>query len=226
MLSRIAERIAAILDWCWPFPLGAFAAALVFSVSAVIWIVSRQASSPSQPSPQADIHSAASSPPRQGEVPAPSLSAGLPQPDSSVAKENYASGSVSRGTSPAGALSRSESPSHIPVPGPRARGAEISTAREVASSTRTAAAHPQVQRQIVKTETKVASPVSRLSPAQESELRDKLTLGRFFMDREDYPAAMAQFQAALAIDPSNREAKAAILQAHEAGKSPETSPQP
>src|SRR3990172_6985604 len=106
MLSRIAERIAAILDWCWPFPLGAFAAALVFSVSAVIWIVSRQASSPSQPSPQADIHSAASSPPRQGEVPAPSLSAGLPQPDSSVAKDHRPSGSVLGETSRAGTLLR------------------------------------------------------------------------------------------------------------------------
>ena len=216
----------AILDWCWPLPLGAFAAALVFSVSAVIWIASRQASSPSQPSPQADIHSAASSPPRQGELPAPSQSASPPQPDSSVAKENYAAGSVSGGTSPAGALPRSEPASRIPVPGPQNRNAGKSTTREIAPTTRAAAAHPQVQRQIVKTETKVASAVRRLSPAQESGLRDKLTLGRFFMDRKDYPAAMAQFQAALAIDPSNREAKAAIQQVHDASKSVESSPRP
>jgi hypothetical protein len=226
MLSRIAERIVAILDWCWPFPLGAFAAALVFSVSAVIWIASRHASSPSQPSPQADIHSAASSPPRQEELPAPSLSATPPQPDSSVAKDHHPSGSVLGDTSRAGTLFRPDSANRIPVPEPRTHSAEISTAREVASSTRTAAAHPQAKRQIVKTETKVASPVSRLSPAQESELRDRLTLGRFFMERKDYPAAMAQFQAALAIDPSNREAKAAMQQAHDASKSVESSPRP
>jgi len=226
MLRRIAESILAFLDWCWPFPLGAFAAALAFSVSAVIWIATRQASSPSRPSPQADIHSAAGSPPRRGEPPAPSLSSAPPKPDSSVAKKDYASGSVSADTSPAGALSRSEPASHIPVPAPQNRDARTSTAREVAPTTRTAAAHPQAQTQIVKTEPKVISPVSRFSPAQVAELKDKLTLGRFFMDRKDYPAAMTQFQAALAIDPSNREAQAAIQQAHEASEAPESSPQP
>lgn len=226
MLGRIVERAVAFLDWCWPLPLGASAAALAFSLSAVIWIAFRQASSPSQPSPQSDIHSAASSPPRQMELPAPLLPAAPQQPDSSVAKKDYASGSVSGDTSPVGALSRWEPVSRIPVPGPQNRDAGKSTAREVAPTTRTAAAYPQAQTQIVKTEPKVSSPVSRLSPAQEVELKDKLTLGRFFMDRKDYPAAMAQFQAALAIDPSNREAQAAIQQAHEASKAPQSSPQP
>ena len=226
MLSRIVESIVAFLDWCWPFPLGAFAVALAFSVSSVIWLVFGQAGSPLRPSPRIYTHSAASSPALQEELttPSPSVAPGLPDP--SVAKAHHPSGSVLGDTSRAGAFFRPDSANRIPVPEPRTHGAEISTAREVAASTRTAAAHPQVQRQILKTETKAASPVSLLSPAQESELRDKLTLGRFFVDRKDYRAAVAEFQAALAIDPSNREAQAAIQQARDAGKGPESSPQP
>lgn len=225
MLDRTADSIVAFLDWCWPFPLGAFAVALAFSVSSVIWLVFRQAGSPSQPSPRVHTHSAASSPALQQELPTPSPSAAPGLPDPSVAKDYHPSGSVLGDISRSGAPFRPDPTNRIPVPEPRTHGAEISTAGEVASSSRTAA-RPPAQRQIVKTETKGASLVTRLSPAQESELRDKLTLGRFFMDRKDYRAAMTQFQAALAIDPSNREAKAAIQQALDASKSVESSRRP
>jgi Tfp pilus assembly protein PilF len=66
----------------------------------------------------------------------------------------------------------------------------------------------------------------RLSPAQEAELKDKLTLGRFLMDRQDYPAAIAEFRAALAIDSSNREAQAAMQQAREVSRKLDSSPPP
>lgn len=75
-------------------------------------------------------------------------------------------------------------------------------------------------------QSKVPVTASRLSPAQEAELRDKLTLGRFLMDRKDYRAAIVEFQAALAVDPSNRETQAAIQQARDANKDLESSPQP
>lgn len=42
------------------------------------------------------------------------------------------------------------------------------------------------------------------------------------MDRQDYPAALTEFQAALAIDPTNHEAQAAIQRARKAGKEPES----
>jgi len=66
----------------------------------------------------------------------------------------------------------------------------------------------------------------QLSSARQAELADRLTLGRFLMDRKDYHAAITEFQAALALDPSNREAKAAIEQAIEASKNQEPTPQP
>lgn len=62
----------------------------------------------------------------------------------------------------------------------------------------------------------------RLSAAQKAEIADRLTIGQFLMDRKDYPGAIREFQAALEIDPSSREAKAAIQQAREANKPSES----
>ena len=60
-------------------------------------------------------------------------------------------------------------------------------------------------------------PVARqLSAAQRAAIADRLTIGRFLMDRKDYSAAIKEFQAALAIDPTNREAQAAIRRARAA----------
>jgi Tfp pilus assembly protein PilF len=68
----------------------------------------------------------------------------------------------------------------------------------------------------------VSTPARKLPPAQQAALQDKLTLGGFFMDRQDFPAAIREFQAALAIDPRNHEAQAAMQQARKAGKEPES----
>jgi Tfp pilus assembly protein PilF len=57
----------------------------------------------------------------------------------------------------------------------------------------------------------------QLSAAQRAAIADRLTIGRFLMDRKDYSAAIKEFQAALAIDPTSREAQAAIQQARVAG---------
>lgn len=60
-------------------------------------------------------------------------------------------------------------------------------------------------------------PVSRqLSAAQRAAIADRLTIGRFLVDRKDYSAAIKEFQAALAIDPTNREAQTAIQRARAA----------
>ena len=62
---------------------------------------------------------------------------------------------------------------------------------------------------------------SRLSPAQEAKLRDTLVRGRWYMQRGQYGPALEEFQAALAMDPANREAQAAIRQAREPSENPQ-----
>jgi Tfp pilus assembly protein PilF len=58
----------------------------------------------------------------------------------------------------------------------------------------------------------------KLSATQQAEITDRLTIGRFLMDRKEYSAAIKEFQTALAIDPTSREAQAAIQKARAAGK--------
>ncbi len=64
--------------------------------------------------------------------------------------------------------------------------------------------------------TEVQSPAHELSPAETAELKDKLVIAAFFMDRHDYPAAIEYFEAALKIDPSNGDAQAGIQRARQA----------
>jgi cytochrome c-type biogenesis protein CcmH/NrfG len=53
-------------------------------------------------------------------------------------------------------------------------------------------------------------PATRLSPTQQAELKDKLLVAEFLMDRHEYDGALDAFEAALKIDPSNPEALAGI----------------
>jgi tetratricopeptide (TPR) repeat protein len=224
MLGRIAECMLAFLDWCWPLPLGAFAVALVFFASAGIWLAFRQMEPALQSPPPVYPHPAVSSPAPQEELTTPSQSSPVttnPFP----ARNGRPYGSLPMDISPPGALSRPETANRIPAHELR-RATEKSHAQEPVTTTKAAASHAQGGPQIVRAKPSPLPAVRQLSPAQQAGLRDKLTLGRFLMDRKDYSAAIAQFQAALAIDPSNREAQAAIQQAREADKSPEPSPQP
>ncbi len=59
-------------------------------------------------------------------------------------------------------------------------------------------------------------PARKLSPAESAELKDKLVLALFFMERNDYDAAVGAFEAALKIDARNREAQDGIRRARKA----------
>jgi len=67
---------------------------------------------------------------------------------------------------------------------------------------------------------------SQLTAAQAAEITDHLKIGRFFVVRKDFEAAIKEFQAVLAIDPSNREAKSAIESAQEADRNQDSTVQP
>jgi cytochrome c-type biogenesis protein CcmH/NrfG len=49
-------------------------------------------------------------------------------------------------------------------------------------------------------------PATRLSPADQAKLKDKLVVAEFLMNRHEYDGALDAFEAALTIDPSNPEA--------------------
>jgi hypothetical protein len=144
-----------------------------------------------------------------------------------------------RGPAPTSTASIPRSPqSNLSVPQPRefpprpslpttsgktgpVTNAEPAPAPGVKAPPQTASVQPELRRTPVSKPTD-STPASKVSPAQRAALQDKLTLGGFFMDRQDYPAALTEFQAALAIDPTNHEAQAAIQRARKAGKEPES----
>jgi hypothetical protein len=81
--------------------------------------------------------------------------------------------------------------------------------------------------------TQAASPVpparpapSKLSAKQQADINDRLTIGRFLMERKDYVNAIENFQAALAIDPANRKAQEALQEARRANQQSEATAKP
>ena len=70
------------------------------------------------------------------------------------------------------------------------------------------------------------TPARKLSPAESAELKDKLVLALFFMERNDYAAAVGAFQAALKIDPTNRGAQEGIRRARKARDAQRASTRP
>jgi hypothetical protein len=63
---------------------------------------------------------------------------------------------------------------------------------------------------------RVETPARKLSPAESAQLKDRLVLALFFMERNDYDAAVGAFQAALKIDATNHEAQDGIRRARKA----------
>ncbi|MBI4164659.1 MAG: hypothetical protein HY508_02875 [Acidobacteria bacterium] len=121
---------------------------------------------------------------------------------------------------PAALPTASPSPTPVVDPAvPKPIAARIATSRptappESSPATTTALAKPAITKPKAQPRP-VAAP---LSAKQQAEFTDRLTIGRFLMDRKEYSAAIKEFQAALAINPTSREALAAIRQAREAGK--------
>lgn len=226
MPGRIAERVFALLDWCWPLPLGVLVGALVFAISAGIWRASnarRRASQTASPAlTQSRINSAA----LQEKLPAPSQSQAPEVPNSPAAGDAGASASIGGNAPVAGTPFRSAPPVSLSASGPQKGGAPGLPPPEMASAAKVPPTHPQGSSPRAGAEPKAASASSQLTPSQKAELSDKLTLGRFFMDRQDYSAALAEFQAAQAIDPSDREVQTAVRQAREAGSRPGSAPPP
>lgn len=210
----------ALLDWCWPLPLGLFIGVLVFAASAGTWLVFREPSTPRRPPPRADTPVSVQSPAR-GEAPQPPPEYAPPAPaEPSVLTQGPPVGSTSGETASARAPSQSEQTGSISSPGLPVRSGRNSSAPKGEGQA------PRAPRQSERPS--VASPLpaagSRLSPAQEAKLRDTLVRGRWYMKRGQYGAALEEFQAALAMDPANREAQAAIQQARGASANPKPQP--
>ena len=68
--------------------------------------------------------------------------------------------------------------------------------------------------------------VRRLSPAQQVELRDKLVVAGFLLDRSDTRGAIDAYEAALKIDPTNPDAKAGLARARLASDSQKAGTRP
>jgi hypothetical protein len=75
------------------------------------------------------------------------------------------------------------------------------------------------------TTTKAARAAPALSPAQQAELKDKLVVAGFLMERGDYDGALDSFEAALKIDASNRDAQAGKKAARQARDAEKTNAQ-
>ncbi len=185
MAGDFKGRVIALLDWCWPFPLGATVGGLVLVITLGFWLVVR--------SPQ----------PRRGVPPPPPVSTetSVPMP-------------TSRPPLPAspGVESISQTASEETMAHPASTGApEL---------------QPKVKRSIPPTQAQDRPSALKLSAKQRADYSDRMTIGRFQMERKDYLQAIASFEAALAIDPSNHEAKASLEAARRASQSSEAAPKP
>ena len=222
MVNRIVGRVVAVLDWLWPLPLGALFGAILFLVSAGTWLAFRG------PAPTATVSTIPRSPKSELSVPEPQ---GLPPKSTLPAtseqtglvtnSDTSSVGSVPPSPTTTGRPSRADLGGSSPPSQSSARTSVAAPAQAAKALTQTALVQSEAKRAPVSKPTP-STPVSRLSPAQQAALQDKLTLGGFFMDRQDYPAAIREFQAALAIDPRNHEAQAAMQQARKAGKEPDS----
>ena len=226
MRKRIVESLLTFLDWCWPFPVGILAAGLAFSISAGTWLALHRTDSPRLRPPRAYTSPTTNTRAVETDVPSPIQSAAPPVSDLPVSHGDRAAGSLVGESSGVGTISKREPTSRFPMPEPAKPLPARSTLQEIASAGKASAVPTQAQTPKAQSKPAPSAPASQLSPAQEAALNDKLTLGGFLMDRQDYPAAISEFQAALAIDPTNREAQTGIQQAREASKKLDPSPQP
>ena len=220
MVERIVGRVVAVLDWLWPLPLGALFGAILFLVSAGTWLAFRgpaptlTASIPRSPQSGPSV-------PEPREVPAQSSLTTAPDQTGPVKNSDTSPvGSVPPSPTTTGQPSRVDLGGSTPPSQSSVRTSEAAPAPAVKAPTQSALVQSEVKRAPV-SKPIPSTPVSKLSPAQQAALQDKLTLGGFFMGRQDFPAAIREFQAALEIDPTNHEAQAAMQQARKASKEPE-----
>jgi len=218
-------RVFSLLDWCWPFPLGFLAGTIAFSVAAGAWLMFRDHQPPPRRRPliQSDAPEIAANVPPAATAPAQSTAPTLP--NSTTAQSGQTAGSRTEQAIPLVTAASQESTAPI-SPSKLERSIERTSAPREGSPPRKVAVAVPARLQPMQPKAQLRPAAPQLSSAQQAELADRLTLGRFLLDRKDYHAAINEFQAALAIDPSNREAKAAVEQAREASKNQEPIPQP
>ena len=197
------ERIVWLLDRCWPFPLGIVATTLALLMTTGIWLAIRGP----QPRPVGRPLGQTGSTKIPAQVPS-----SLPPPTQNAAP----------------AAAREASPGAIPI-GPETSGrvatpermgtlAPSSTSREISPPTKVAVTATLAKPPVKQPKVQRGPVAPKLSATQQAEISDRLTIGRFLMDRKEYSAAIKEFQTALAIDPASREAQAAIQKARAAGK--------
>ncbi len=107
----------------------------------------------------------------------------------------------------------------VPLPAPSA------SARTSAAASRSASKVASVPTHSRSATTKAPRAAPALSPAQRAELKDKLVVAGFLMERGDYDAALDAFEAALKIDASNRDAQAGKEKARQARDAEKTNAQ-
>lgn len=198
MAGGWGERMIRLLDWCWPFPLGIVTCTLTLVVTTGIWLAIR--------SPQPTV---VRRPPGQSvptEIPGQVVPSPLPPPAQYSTPK--AVGEASPGINPIGR--RVSIPIRTETPG------SSSTPRGIPPPDRVPATAARAKPAVKQAEAQKAPVAPRLSAAQQAKITDRLTIGRFLMDRKEYAAAIKEFQAALAIDPESREAQAAIQKARAA----------
>lgn len=272
MLKRAVESGWALLDWCWPLPLGVFFGVLVLAASGGTWLAFREPSTPRRPPARTDSPVATESPAR-GEAPQPPSESAPPAPaEPSAPAQRPPVGSTSGETPSGSRLSPAQDAKlrdtlirgrwymqhqqYRPAleefqavlemdPANREAQAAIQQAREAranpepppgplvgsgsnSSAPRGAGQTPRAPREkpTAASASRVPAAGSRLSPAQEAKLRDTLIRGRWYMQHQQYGPALEEFQAALEMDPTNREAQTAIQQAREPSANPQPPPQP
>ena len=188
------------------------------------WIMRMASEVDSQPTASASnpASATASQPPetRPSDASTTRVAAGSP-PSNEMSPREKAASSPAANDSGLSETPEATSPSNPPVAGPEHSRAPKTERTTVARAVRT--------HSVVHTPRSAARPKSSsraLSSAQEAELKDKLVVARFFMDRDDYDAALEAFQAALKINPSSRDARAGVERARQARKAQETSTHP
>ena len=219
MASRISDRIISLLDWCWPFPLGIAAASLALIMAAGTWLLfhdQRHAPATQHVEPTGPSRLPGTAP--ANVLPTPQASGELPlqQDEASISTRTPAVDATIRMPARAATASRRQSEVSAQPLTPRA----TSPARKPVHAT------TSVEPPATRPNARPSPATAQLSSAQLAEITDHLKIGKFLMGRKDFKAATREFQAVLAIDPSNREAKSAIESAQEADKHQDSTLQP
>ncbi len=236
MLKRVLDILLAPLDWCWPLPLGIVFGALVVGVSAGTWWIFWAPSTPLQgsaaPTAQSPAHSGVAPPPSQPAPPTATEPAIPTEPQPSEVTKTSPVSAAAESARPTASRPLTAQETKLRDTLTRARWymqhgqyrpaiEEFQAALEMDPSNREASAELQQAREAsgkpATSPQRVQSTASRPPATQETKLRDTLTRARWYMKHAQYRVAVEEFQAALEMDPSNREARAGLQQAREAG---------